>query len=40
MYQHNLNIIHNDSTKQYTQEVQMTNLASQTSPLKGIQPQN
>ena len=40
MYQHNLNIINNDSTLQYTQETQMTNVASQTSPSKGIKPQN
>ena len=40
MNQHNLNIMNNNSTIQYTRETQMTNVASQTSPSKGIQPQN
>ena len=38
--QYNLNITKKDSTIQYTQETQMTDVASQASPPKEIQPQN
>ena len=38
--QYNLNNTNNDSPKQYSKETQMTTVASQTSPSKGIQPQN
>ena len=40
MKQHSLINFNIDSTIQYTQEIQMTNGASQLSPPKGIEPQN